>query len=104
MPGERRSLWDTLRQGAQSEEEMALNFLFPAKNKFEYLQMLTEQQPRAIIPWSVLGVFRNKYKSKVLREVQYEHNVNKIAQERKGRLEGSEVVVGIRRGREKEDD
>lgn len=104
MSPERRSLWDTLRGGAKSEEEMALNFLFPAKNKFEYLQMLTEQQPRAIIPWSVLGVFRNKYKSKVLREVQYEHNVNKIAQERKGRLEGSEVVVGVRRSREEKEE
>ncbi len=92
-----KSLWDTLRQGAASEEETALNFLFPAKNKFEYLQMLTDLQPRAVMPWSVLGVFREKYKSKVLRGFQYENNVDRIAQERKGRLEGSEVVVGIRR-------
>lgn len=104
MSPERRSLWDTLRAGAQSEEEMALNFLFPAKNKFEYLQMLTEQQPRAIIPWSVLGVFRQRYNSKVLKQVQYEHNVNKIAQERKGRLEGSEVVVGIRRSQKESEE
>ena len=104
MSSERKSLWETLRQGATSDEEMALNFLFPAKNKFEYLQMLTEQQPRAIIPWSVLGVFRNKYRSKILKEVQYEHNVNKIAQERKGRLEGSEVVVGIRRSHDDKED
>ena len=102
MPG--KSLWDTLRQGATSEEETALNFLFPAKNKFEYLQMLTDQNPRAILPWSVLGVFRDKYKSKVLRATQYEHNVNKIAQERKGRLEGSEVVVGIRRSQQDNED
>jgi len=101
---ERKSLWEAMRSGAQSEEEMALNFLFPAKNKFEYLQMLTEQQPRAVIPWSVLGVFRNKYGSKILKAVQYEHNVNKIAQERKGRLEGSEVVVGIRRSQKDSED
>lgn len=104
MP-ERRSLWDTLRAGAKSEEEMALNFMFPAKNKFEYLQMLTEQQPRAIIPFSVLGVFRKKYRSKVLTTFQEEVGTNKIAQERKGRLEGSEVVVGIRKSlKEKDED
>lgn len=102
MPG--KNLWDTLRQGATSEEETALNFLFPAKNKFEYLQMLTDLQPRAIVPWSVLGVFRNKYHSGVLRSVQYEHNVNQIAKERKGRLEGSEVVVGIRKARSEDED
>ena len=99
-----KSLWDTLRSGSTSEEEMALNFLFPAASKFQYLQMLTEQQPRSIMPWSVLGVVRDKYKSKVLRNVQLEHNVNKIAQERKGRLEGSEVVVGIRRSAKEADD
>jgi hypothetical protein len=104
MPGGGKSLWDSLRSGAGSEETEALNFLFPAKNKFEFLQMLTDQQPRAIIPWSVLGIFRDKYKSKTLRSVQYEHNVNKIAQERKGRLEGSEVVVGIRRSQSGEND
>ncbi|KKL97061.1 hypothetical protein LCGC14_1838230 [marine sediment metagenome] len=97
MPGERRSLWDTLRQGAKSEEEMALNFLFPAKNKFEMLQMLTETQPRAVIPFAVLDVFRQKYHSKVLTSFTGSHNTIKVGQERKGRLEGSEVVVGIRK-------
>ena len=107
MPGggERRSIWDSLRQGAKSEEEMALNFLFPAKNKFEYKQMLTENQPRAITPFSVLDVFRKKYKSKTLYEFADSHNTLKIGQERKGRLEGSEVVVGIRKAmRDKEED
>ncbi len=103
MP-ERRSLWDTLRAGAQSEEEMALNFLFPAKNKFEFRQMLTENQPRAITPFAVLDVFRKKYNSKVLREFADSHNVLKVGQERKGRLEGSEIVVGVRRAREKEEE
>jgi hypothetical protein len=83
--------------GMKSEEEVALSFLFPAKNRFEYLQMLTEQQPRAVTPFSVLGVFRRLYKSKTLTMYQEEHGINKIAQERKGRLEGSEVVVGIRK-------
>lgn len=88
------SIFETLRAGIESEEEIALKFLFPAKSRFEYLQMLTEQQPKAITPFSVLGIFRDKYKSKVLMKFQEEHNINKIAQERKGRLEGSEIVVG----------
>lgn len=100
----RGSIFETLRAGVQSEEEVALHFLFPAKNRFEYLQMLTEQQPRAITPFSVLGIFRDKYKSKILKKFQEEHNINKIAQERKGRLEGSEIVVGGRRSLGEKDD
>ena len=91
------SILDSLRSGIKTEEEVAIEALFPTKDKFKMLQMITEQQPRAIIPWSVLGVFRRKYKSGVLRIVQEEHNLNKIAQERKGRLELSEVVAAVRR-------
>ncbi len=101
---QRKSLWETLRAGAQSEEAVALNFLFPAQNKFEMLQMLTETQPRAVIPFAVLDVFRQKYKSKVLTLFTKSHNTIKIGQERKGRLEGSEVVVGVRKAMEKKDD
>ena len=91
------SLLDSLRGGASSEEEVALKFLFPANNRFEMMQMLTETQPRAVTPFAVLDVFRKKYKSKVLTEFSNSHNIIKVGQERKGRLEGSEVVVGIRR-------
>ena len=106
MPGEgRKSLWDTLREGAGSEEEKALSFLFPAGNRFEMLQMLTETQPRAVTPFAVLDLFRKKYKSKILTEFMKSHNTIKIGQERKGRLEGSEVVVGIRKAlKEKDED
>ncbi len=96
-------IFDKLRGGVQSEEEVALKFLFPASSKAEMLQMLSDHQPRAVTPFSVLGVFRSKYKSKVLARFQTEYNINKIAQERKGRLEGSEVVAGVRRsGKEEE--
>ncbi len=101
---QKRSLFDTLRAGTESDEEKALAFMFPAKNKFEMLQMLTEQSPRAIMPFSVLGVFRRLYKSKVLGMFQEEVGINKIAQERKGRLEGSEIVVGIKKAKEKDED
>ena len=98
------SLLDSLRRGASSEEEATLKFLFPARNRFEMLQMLTETQPRAVTPFAVLDVFRKKYKSKILTSFSESHNTIKIGQERKGRLEGSEVVVGIRRAQKEDSD
>jgi len=103
MPGG-GSLLDSLRRGATSEEQEALKFLFPARNRFEMLQMLTETQPRAVTPFAVLDVFRKKYKSKILLSFSESHNTIKIGQERKGRLEGSEVVVGIRRSQKEDTD
>jgi len=102
MPG--GSIFEAMRTGIRSEEEIAIDALFPTRDRFKMLQMITEQQPGAIIPWSVLGVFRLKYKSKVLRAMQEEHGLNKISQERKGRLELSEVVVGVGRRLKKEDE
>lgn len=99
----RGSFFEGLRAGVKSEEEIAIEALFPTKDKYKMLQMITEQQPKAIMPWNVLGVFRRKYNSKVLRMLQEEHNLNKVAQERKGRLELSEVVAA-RRIKEKEEE
>lgn len=103
MPGGKGSFFESLRAGVQTEEEIAISALFPTKDKYKMLQMITEQQPKAVIPWSVCGVFRRLYGSKVLKMLQEEHNLNKIAQERKGRLELSEVVAA-RRIKEKEED
>ena len=96
------SIWDNFRTGVQSDQDVALQVLFPAKTQFQKLQMLNEQQPGAIMPWSVLGVFRRKYKSKVLTDFQEEHMINKISQDRKGRLEGSEVTASKRLEKEEE--
>lgn len=98
------SIWDVMRKGAGSEEGEALKFMFPAKNKFEMLQMLTETQPRAVTPFSVLDVFRKIYKSKTLTMFAESQNTLNIGRERKGRLEGSEVVVGIRRSQREGDE
>jgi len=97
-------IFERLREGIQSEEEVALKFLFPAGSRFEMLQMLSDHQPRAVNPFAVLGVFRWKYKSKVLKRFQEEYNINKIAQARKGRLEGSEIVAGVRRSSSREEE
>lgn len=103
MP-EKGGFFDRLRIGVQTEEEIAVRSLFPTTDKFKMLQMINEQQPKAITPWSVLGVFRRLYSSKVLRIFQEEHNLNKVAQERKGRLELSEIFAGRRASKEKEED
>lgn len=103
MPGG-KGLFESMRVGVQSEEEIVIGALFPTRDKYKMLQMITEQQPRAVIPWSVLGVFRRMYGSKVLRVLQEEHNLNKIAQERKGRLELSEVIARARSVRKEEED
>lgn len=99
-----KGIFESLRMGVQSDEEIAIQALFPTKDPYKMLQMITEQQPRAIMPWNVLGVFRRMYKSKILAIFQEEHGLNKISQERKGRLELSEIVARARAAREKEEE
>jgi hypothetical protein len=95
MPKE--GIFEKFRSTIKSEEEIAVDVLFPYSDKFRRLQMINEQQPKAITPWSVLGVFRRRYKSWVLATFQEEFNLNKIAQERKGRLELSEIFAARRK-------
>jgi len=87
------SFFDKARTGFVSDEEMAIRALFPYQDKFRMLQTITEIGPRAIMPWTVLGIFRRKYKSQVLAIFQEEHNLNKVSLDRKGRLELSEIVA-----------
>ena len=97
------NLFDKTRQAFTTEDEVAVSSLFPAKNKFQMLQMITELSPRSQPAWMILGLFRRRFKSVVLGDIQEEHNVNKIAQERKGRLELSEVFSSPRK-KDKDDD
>jgi hypothetical protein len=90
MPGG-GSLWDKRDIGFRTEQEQAYEAMFPAKTWFQRLQMMTETQPRAIVPWSVLGIFRRLYGSKVLTYFQEENNTNNIAKERAGRLEAEAI-------------
>jgi len=100
-----KSIFEGIRTSVQTEEEIAIDALFPfRRNRFQMLQAISEQQPKAVTPWSVLGVFRRRFKSVVLRQFQEEHNLNKIAQERKGRLELAEIWAASRKAvAEKED-
>lgn len=104
MPGKQSGIFESLRAGVQSEEEAALNFMFPSKNQFRRLQMMTHHNMRAMVPLSVLGLFRRMYKSQVLAIFQEELGTNKISLDRLGRVEGSEIVASKRRGREEDDD
>jgi len=97
-----KGIFEGFRTGVKSEEEVAIEALFPAPGKLQMLQMITEVQPKAIISWSVLGVFRRLYGSKVLKMFQEEHGYNKVSQDRKGRLELSEVVAARRIKEEEE--
>ena len=90
-------IFESLRTGIQSEEEIALNYMFPSKNIFQRLQMMTDHNMRAMVPLSVLGLFRRMYNSKVLATFQEELGYNKIALQRLGRVEGSEIVAAVRR-------
>ena len=104
MAGNQSGIFDSLRAGVQSEEGAALDFMFPSKNQFKRLQMMTHHNMRAMVPLSVLGLFRRMYKSEVLRIFQEELGTNKIALDRLGRVEGSEIVAPSRRSRGGEDE
>lgn len=103
MP-KKEGIFEALRAGVQSEEEIAIEALFPTKDKFKMLQMITHHQMRAMVPLSILGMFRRMYKSPTLRMMQEELNLNKIALDRLGRVELSEVVASRRKEREKEEE
>jgi len=95
-------IFETMRAGAKSEDEVALEYMFPAKDQFKRLQMMTRHQYRAQIPLAVLGLFRRMYHSKVLSTFQEELNINKIALDGLGRVEGAEIIAARRQAREKE--
>jgi hypothetical protein len=102
--GKNVGIFETLRAGIESEEEVALNFMFPSKSQFRRLQMMTHHQMRAMVPLSVLGLFRRMYRSNVLKIFQEELGYNKIALDRLGRVEGSEIVAARRAVKEREEE
>ena len=102
MPGRKEGIFEALRAGVQSEEEIAIEALFPTHDKQKMLQMITHHQMRAMVPLSILGLFRRLYKSKTLQMFQEELGLNKIALDRLGRVELSEIVAAGKRRREEE--
>ena len=97
-------IFEGLRAGIQSEEEIALQWMFPAKSNFTKLQMMTHHSNKAMVPLAVLGLFRRMYSSNVLKVFQEELGTNKIALDRLGRVEGSEIVAARRKAREENED
>lgn len=93
-----------MRAGVQTDEQVAIEALFPTSDKFKMLQMITDHQMRAMVPLAIMGIFRRMYKSKVLQTFQEELNLNKIALDRLGRVELSEIVAARRMQRESEEE
>ncbi len=100
----KQSWYEKVRGGMHTEEEAAFEIMFPFQDKFRRLQMMTDVGIKSQMPWSVLGVFRQKYDSKLLKSLQVESGLNKISLDRKGRGEASEITVASRRPPEKDSD
>lgn len=99
-----KSWYESMRSGIQSEEQVALEFLFPAANRMQKLQMLGEITRKQQMPLTVLGVLRREYKSKLLTTMQEELIIQSLPLDRKSRLEASEIVAAVRRPKEGDDD
>lgn len=81
----------------QGSEEAALQFLFPTKDKFKQLQMLSEERPKEVTPLSIVGLHRRLSNSKVLKIWQEEIFLNRKSLDRKGVLEAAEILTAARR-------
>jgi len=90
------SILDGIGSSQVSDEEIAIQAMFPTSDPYKRLQMITDLAPRSVGLISVLGVIRRRFNSTVLRMYQEELSLNKIAQDRKGRIELSEVLVSSR--------
>jgi hypothetical protein len=102
MPGQ--TIFEAARFGFQNEESQALTLLFPFANKFQKLQMMTQNTMGVINPLTVMGIFRRKFKSEVLGMFQEERGINMIAFDRLGRQEGAEVTASRRLKGEEDDE
>jgi hypothetical protein len=90
------SILDGIGASQVTEEEVAIKAMFPTSDPYKMLQMITDLSPKSVGLVSVLGVIRRRFNSTVLRMYQEELSLNKIAQDRKGRIELSEVIVSSR--------
>ena len=96
------SLLEGIGTGLDSDETIAIQALFPTKDSFKKLMMISDLSPRSVGLISVLGVIRRRFNSTILLMYEEELRMNKIAQDRKGRIELSEVLVGARRAGERD--
>ena len=96
------SLLEGIGTGLESDETIAIQALFPTKDSFKKLMMISDLSPRSVGLISVLGVIRRRFNSTILLMYEEELRMNKIAQDRKGRIELSEVLVGARRAGERD--
>ena len=88
-----------MSMSTQSDEEVAVKALFPARNRAQMLSMITELPESAIVPFAALGVIKRRFHSDVIAMFEDEIYSKKISVNRKGRLELSEVFVSAARRR-----
>jgi len=91
------SLLDGLGIGGVSEDQIALQTLYPTNDPFKKLQMVSDVKLKMVPGLSVMGVLRRRFKSTILRMWDEEYRINTIPVDRKSRIEAAEILVG--RGR-----
>jgi len=95
MPG--GGMLDNILAQGSSDETSVLAALFPSKTHEERLIMLSELPPELVFPMSVLRTVQKRFKSKILGSMANSLYLNEIPKDRKGRLEGVETFLGMRR-------
>ncbi len=104
MPVPKGDIFEAMRMGVTSEEQLALQFIYPTKDKYKQLKMLSDLKPRTIVLFTVLDVMRRRFKSDVLKMIGEEYYMGQKARERLGIGEALEILAAVRRPREGEEE
>ena len=98
----------SVKINTETEEALAFKILFPAKNKLQHLQMITEIPNRLRVPMAVMGVIRRLYASTgnidAIQTFEEEFYVLGLPIDRKSRLEAAEIVAAVRTKRSDDED
>ena len=104
MAGPKGDIFEAMRMGVTSEEQLALGFIFPTKDPYRKLKMLSDLKPRTVTLFTVLDVMRRRFKSDVLKMIGEEYYMGQKARERLGIGEALEILAAIRRPKGEEED
>ena len=102
ITGGRSVVGDILSQGVP-EEISALNILFDTKN-YQRMKMISEIPPALIYVLTVLGTIQKRYHSTVLETFDKEFLARQKSRDRKGIVELIEVMLGLRKIAEGEEE
>jgi len=102
--GPKGDIFEAMRMGVTSEEQLALAFMYPTKDKYKQLKMLSDLKPRTVTLFTVLDFMQWRFKSDVLKHIGMEYYMGQKARERLGISEALEILAAIRRPREGEEE